>query len=143
MNFEEDAAMSLEINLSVLDESSSNKDFPDINARDGITHLFGTYTENAITFLGFKCRSGKTSFVGTPNGNSFLYGVNKKQLQTIKTEVKDGLLAYILPGFETEEAAVKDAKRRLQEEIKQSAIFVWSIQCYSYTRNKEGDIDET
>ena len=93
--------ISLEINLSVLDESSSNKDFPDINARDGITHLFGTYTENAITFLGFKCRSGKTSFVGTPNGNSFLYGVNKKQLQTIKTEVKDGLLTYILPGFET------------------------------------------
>ncbi|WP_405373486.1 hypothetical protein [Pseudobutyrivibrio sp.] len=46
-------------------------------------------------------------------------------------------------GFETEEAAVKDAKRRLQEEIKQSAIFVWSIQSYSYTRNKEGDIDET
>lgn len=46
-------------------------------------------------------------------------------------------------GFETEEAAVKDAKRRLQEEIKQSAIFVWSIQCYSYTRNKEGYIDET
>ena len=46
-------------------------------------------------------------------------------------------------GFETEEAAVKDAKRRLQEEIKQRAIFVWSIQCYSYTRNKEGEIDET
>ena len=45
-------------------------------------------------------------------------------------------------GFETEEAAVKDAKRRLKE-IKQSAIFVWSIQCYSYTRNKEGYIDET
>ena len=46
-------------------------------------------------------------------------------------------------GFETEEAAVKDAKRRLKEEIKQSAIFVWSIQCYSYTRNKEGYTDET
>ena len=45
-------------------------------------------------------------------------------------------------GIETEEAAVKDAKRRLKE-IKQSAIFVWSIQCYSYTRNKEGYIDET
>lgn len=35
-------------------------------------------------------------------------------------------------GFESEEMAVEDAKRRLEKEIKPGAIFKWSIQSYAY-----------
>ena len=46
--------------------------------RDSITHIFGTYTSK-ITFIGFKCRSGKTEFVGKPKGKGFLFGHFGKQ----------------------------------------------------------------
>ncbi len=35
-------------------------------------------------------------------------------------------------GFESEEMAIDDAKRRLEKEIKPGAIFKWSIQSYAY-----------
>ena len=89
--------VSLEINLPILDSAEINK-FPDANYRDGITHIFGT-VEDKITLLGFKCRSGKTSFIGKPIGQPFLFGVVKKQLQSIKIEVLNGEITYLEPKF--------------------------------------------
>ena len=70
----------------------------DMNTMDGITNVFGTYTDK-ITFIGFKCRSGKTAFYGKPEGQPFFYGNIGKHVKTFKCEVKNGVLTSILPGF--------------------------------------------
>ena len=67
---DEDFYVSLEINLPILDSAEINQ-FPDANYRDGITHIFGTSSGDRITLLGFKCRSGKTSFIGFQKENHF------------------------------------------------------------------------
>jgi hypothetical protein len=94
----EEFYVSLEINLPVLDVEQ-NKEFPDINMRDGITHIFGTVSDK-INFLGFKCRSGKTSFIGQPSGNPFVYGGRNKQFKSVKVEIKNNELSYFEPHFE-------------------------------------------
>ena len=92
--------ISLEINLGVEDKLSTDpKEFPDANERDGITHICGTCNDSAITFLGFKCRSGKILFIGKPDGKPFIFGVIKGQVQSIKCEVKDGTLTFLDPNF--------------------------------------------
>ena len=92
--------ISLEINLGVEEKLSTDpKEFPDANERDGITHICGTYNDSAITFLGFKCRSGKIEFIGKPDGKPFLLGEIKGQIQSLKCEVKDGILTFLAPNF--------------------------------------------
>ena len=97
--------ISLEINLIAETPTNLEADesFPSINDRDGITHIGGTYNDEGIKFLVFKCRSGKTSFIGRPDGTPFLYGNYKKQLQRIKIGVKNNRLVYIEPHFESVE----------------------------------------
>ena len=70
----------------------------DMNSMDGITNVFGTYTDK-ITFIGFKCRSGKSSFYGKPEGTPFFYGGIGRHVKTFKCEVKNGSLTSILPGY--------------------------------------------
>ena len=72
--------VSLEINLIAETpiNAKAEESFPSINNRDGITHIGGTYNEEGINFLLFKCRSGKTCFIGNPDGNPFLFGNYKK-----------------------------------------------------------------
>jgi len=74
---EENYYVSLEINLNVLDNINEDEknNFPNIDNRDGITHIFGTYNnkENFISFMGFKCMTGKTSYIGKPDGMPFLF----------------------------------------------------------------------
>ena len=72
--------------------------FPDMNTKDGVTHIFGTYTDY-ITFIGFKARSGKTYFYGKPMGIPFIYGGIGKHLKTISCQVNEGRLSAIEPGF--------------------------------------------
>ena len=93
--------VSLELNLApdTPTNESAQESFPDENYRDGITHLGGTIKNDKINFLVFKCRSGKTSFVGKPSGDPFLFGSYGHQLHTIKIAVKDGSLIYIEPDF--------------------------------------------
>ena len=92
----------LEMNLiaETPTNSEAEESFPSINDRDGITHIGGTYNEEGINFFIFKCRSGKTSFIGKPNGTPFLFGNYKKQLKTIKIGVNNNKLVYINPNFE-------------------------------------------
>ena len=93
----------LEINLNRLEFNDINE-FPDNDSRDGITHLLGSIDER-INFLGFKCRSGKISFIGNPKGKIFFFGEYKKQLQSVKTEIKDNELNYLEPYFSEYERA--------------------------------------
>ena len=94
--------VSLELNLIAERpfNAESTELFPSINDRDGITHIGGTYTEEGINFLVFKCRSGKTSFVGKPSGTPFLFGSYKKELKTVRIGVNEGILSYFEPHFE-------------------------------------------
>ena len=94
--------VNLELNL-VADRpfnSESTELFPTINDRDGITHIGGTYNGEGINFLVFKCRSGKTSFIGKPNGNGFLFGNYKHELKTVRIGVFGGIMTYFEPYFE-------------------------------------------
>ncbi len=87
----------LEINLPILDSAEINK-FPDSNDHDGITHVFGT-VKDKITLIGFKCLTGKTSYIVNSIGKPYLFGEVKKQLQSIKIEVLNGELTYLEPKF--------------------------------------------
>ena len=98
---EEKFYVSLELNLAADNPTneSAQESFPDVNHRDGITHLGGTIKDEKINFLVFKCRSGKMSFVGKPAGEPFLFGSYGKQLHLIKIAVKNGNLIYMEPKF--------------------------------------------
>ena len=98
---EEEYVISLEINLGILEERPEElkEQFPDINGRDGITNVLGTYTDH-VTFLGFKCRSGKTLFIGKPEGNPFLFGVIGKQVQGFEIEIYENKITFIKPRFQ-------------------------------------------
>ena len=69
--------------------------------RDGVTHVFGTISSKTgmVNFLGFKCISGKTVFVGYPEGDGFLFGNFGKKFHEIKIQMSlDGIL-LLQPGF--------------------------------------------
>ena len=106
--------ISLEINLSI-NEDAKLQEFPDINSRDGITHIIGSYDDDNINFLGFKTRSGKTQFIGSPKGTPFIIGDFKKQIQSIDVEVKNGLLNYLVPHFEEVERVNPFLNKKLSE----------------------------
>ena len=93
--------ISLELTLAADTPTTENAEasFPNMNYRDGITHLGGTIKDGKINFLVFKCRSGKIAFVGKPSGEPFLFGNYGEQLHTIKISVKDGCLIYLEPSF--------------------------------------------
>ena len=101
---EESLSVGLELNLRILDENrlekrKLNKNIKDSYFRDVVTHVFGTADEktNYITFLGFKCISGKTQFVGTPKGKSFLIGEFGKKLNQLKCQMTMDGITCLLP----------------------------------------------
>ena len=52
-----------------------------------------------LNFLGFKCISGKTIFVGYPEEDGFLFGNFGKKFHEIKVQMSlDGIL-LLQPGF--------------------------------------------
>ena len=99
----EDEKFYISLELTLAADTPTTEDaeasFPNINYRDGITHLGGTIKEGKINFLVFKCRSGKIAFVGKPSGEQFLFGKYGEQLHTIKISVKNGCLIYLEPNF--------------------------------------------
>ena len=76
--------------------------------RDGISHIAGKFSvrEKMIKFLIFKCRSGKTFYIGdnTENENEeielFIFGTSSCQLKTLRIETIDDKLAYLEPKFQ-------------------------------------------
>ena len=107
-NLEEILILSLDMNLGIIDDKSKIKEniekFSFIeqgNYRDAITHIFGTINKESgfITFLGFKCISGKTVFVGFPEGDGFLFGKFGNKLHDLKLQMTDYGITLIKPGF--------------------------------------------
>ena len=81
---------------------------PNIRDRDGISHIGGKYSEDKkyIKFLMFKCRSGKTFYIGDETEDKdekikyFLYGTTSCQLKSVRVEVVDEKLIYLEPKFQ-------------------------------------------
>ena len=76
--------------------------------RDGISHIAGKYnnTTKHIKFLIFKCRSGKTLYIGdekeeeNDNITPFIFGSSRCQLKTMHIELIKNQLAYIQPKYQ-------------------------------------------
>ena len=77
--------------------------------RDGISHIAGKYEENKgiIKFLIFKCRSGKTLYIGDSTETDdeiitpFIFGSSKCQLKSMIIGLnKDNQLSYMLPKYQ-------------------------------------------
>ena len=79
-----------------------------IRDRDGISHVGGKYSVNKgiIKFMVFKCRSGKTFYIGDPTEDEgeeikyFLFGTSSCQLKSIRIELVNGQLIYFEPRFQ-------------------------------------------
>ena len=107
---EEDLLVTLEMTLGLIDESPITEKkigrflgLKEKNYRDSITHVFGTINPETglITFLGFKCVSGKMSFVGKPKGEGFLFGKFGTKLHDIKIQMTVDGITKFEPGFES------------------------------------------
>ena len=79
-----------------------------IRDRDGISHIGGKYsiTKEIIKFLVFKCRSGKTFYIGDVTEEEgeqfelFLFGTSSCQLKSIRVELINEQLTYLEPKFQ-------------------------------------------
>ena len=99
--------ISLEMNLGIVDEKpikqrqiGKNKEIKEKFYRDAITHIFGTInSKNIISFFGFKCISGKTEFVGNPEGKGFLIGGFGKKFHSIKLQMTEDGIHLLNPFF--------------------------------------------
>jgi len=96
----------LEMSLGIIDEKlvESTKKISLIdqgNYRDAVTHIFGTMNHESglITFLGFKCISGKTVFVGFPEGDGFLFGKFGYKLHDLKVQMSIRGITFFKPEF--------------------------------------------
>ena len=76
--------------------------------RDGISHIAGKFSaaNKLIKFLIFKCRSGKTFYIGDNSENDdeqiqlFIFGTSSCQLKTLRIETINDRLAYLEPKFQ-------------------------------------------
>ena len=107
-SIEDNLLISIEINLGLLVENRNNfgnKKFTkenEIYFRDYITHIFGTFHKNKeiISFLGFKCVSGKTVYVGTPSGEGFIFGCWRKKFHHLNIQMNEKGITYFKPIFD-------------------------------------------
>jgi len=103
---EQNLVISLEMKLGILDDKIK-KDLGKLSGvkeefcKDAVTHIFGTLNQDKkiITFLGFKCVSGKTLFVGYPDGDGFLFGKFGTKFHEIKLHTNLNGINFFLPGF--------------------------------------------
>ena len=105
--FKDELIVRLEIHLNIIDEELIEENMYEFSSikqgdyRDAITHIYGTINEetNYITFLGFKCISGKTLFVGKPKGKGFLFGKFGSKFHYLSLQLKNDGITYLEPGF--------------------------------------------
>ena len=106
---EENLSISLEMNLGIVDEQPIIKGsvgkFMGIKEkffRDLVTHVFGTFDKDTkiLSFLGFKCTSGKLVFVGVPKGEGFLFGKFGTKLGQFKIEMTEQGVTKLEPIFD-------------------------------------------
>ena len=133
-SLEDDLAISLEMKLTLLDKiKESNKDLSGTNEMeeylDAITHIFGTIDRESgfISFLGIKCISGKTVFVGFPKGDGFLFGKFGYQFHDIKIQMKKEGITKLFPMFNKQNKKVnfflnKISGKLLNQNLKEEEI---------------------
>ena len=105
---EDSLEISLEMKLGIIDE----KLFKDKKEgklagikgelyKDAVTHVFGCISQKTgfVTFLGFKCVSGKTVFAGFPEGDGFLFGIFGKKFHEIKLQMSLEGIFLLQPRF--------------------------------------------
>ena len=106
---EENLSVSLEMNLGIIDEQPIIKGsigkFMGMKAKffhDLVTHIFGTFDreKKILSFLGFKCASGKMVFVGFPKGEGFLFGKFGTKLNQMKIEMTEQGVTKLEPVFD-------------------------------------------
>jgi hypothetical protein len=107
-SIENNLDITLEMNLNIMDEEKTiiqnKKKFKVIKKGDyldAITHIFGTLNPETgfISFLGFKCISGKTVYVGLPKGEGFLFGKFGYKFHDLKLQMTEGGITRMEPGF--------------------------------------------
>ena len=105
-SIEDDLVVNLEMNLRYLNEKSMKnnmrKHFSVVQDayRDGVTHIFGTINKAGyLTFIGFKCISGKTVFNGFPEGDGFLFGQFGTKFHDILLQMTEDGITKLEPGF--------------------------------------------
>ena len=104
---EDELFINLEMNLDILNDNSlsdlCNKNYSVIQEayRDVVTHVFGTIDKESgyITFLGFKCSSGKNSFVGFPKGEGFLFGKFGWKFHDLRIQMTEEGISKLEIGF--------------------------------------------
>jgi len=103
---EQDLVISLEMKLGILDDNIKREmgklaGVKEEFCKDAVTHIFGTLSEEQklINFLGFKCVSGKTLFVGYPSGKGFLFGKFGKKFHEVKLHTTLEGINFFQPGF--------------------------------------------
>ena len=105
---ENDLVISLDMKLGIIDNKPIAQNqvgklegIKEEFYRDAVTHVFGTISPktNMISFFGFKCVSGKTVFVGFPEGDGFIFGKFGTKFHEIKVQMSlDGII-LLQPGF--------------------------------------------
>ena len=99
---EQSLLITLEMNLGIIDYIKDKLEgIKEEFFRDAVTHIFGTVSEktNLVNFLGFKCISGKTVFVGYPNGDGFMFGNFGKKFHELKVQMNLDGIFLLQPGF--------------------------------------------
>ena len=104
---EEQLFVSIEMSLGLLIDEKYNigknkiTKEKEIFYRDYVTHIFGTFNKNLeiITFIGFKCVSGKTLFVGSPSGDGFIFGGWGTKFHQLKLQMTEKGITYFQPIF--------------------------------------------
>ena len=107
---EDDLIVTLEMTLGLIDKTPFLRrkigkllGLKQKNYRDAITHIFGTIDPQSgiITFLGFKCISGKMAYVGKPKGEGFLFGQFGAKLHDLKIQMTPDGITLLQPIFES------------------------------------------
>ena len=137
---EYDLDISLDMKLGLLiDKEQKNEELKEDFLKDAVTHVFGTISQNTgfISFLGFKCVSGKTVFVGYPEGDGFLFGRFGKKFHEIKMQMSlEGILLF-QPGFieniRTNYYLNTEASKLTKEDLKKDDLIKDEVQLSKLT----------
>ena len=147
-SIEDKLLVSIELNLSSMLEENSKKmkitKEKEIYLRDYVTHIFGTFNKNSetISFLGFKCVSGKTVFVGAPSGEGFIFGGWGKKFHQLRIQMTEKGITYMQPIFNENPKLnyyIKTAKAYSKEELEKDELILDEPQLAKLTDEIEID----
>ena len=135
---EYDLEISLDMKL-IIDEDQKKEELKEDLLKDAVTHVFGTISQNTglISFLGFKCVSGKTVFVGYPEGEGFLFGRFGKKFHEIKMQMSLEGIILLQPGFieniRTNYYLNTEASKLTKEDLKKDGLIKDEVQLSKLT----------